>query len=326
MWRASWTRSGLGRTDSWSRPICFGTSGLGDMPDTYGYGVDEARARATIQAIFDETANFIDTARNYGHGRSEERLGAVIRERGGLPPGFVISTKLDRDFETSAFDASRARRSLEQSLKTLGLRSGRSPASPRSRARPLVRRGDRQRRRTGRTVPHQRGRPRESGGAGGWPGVHDDAAPAELGFRRADHPQSLPALRQSQRRRHARSRSLQGDRGPERSALRQRRARQGVDRLPALRLCGSGPRRCSIRSARSRRSARCTACPGRGGATVLDARPPHRFDHLRRRQARAGQADGQLGALSIPDEAWVELMALSYATEDPEATRDYKLG
>jgi D-threo-aldose 1-dehydrogenase len=28
----------------------------------------------------------------------------------------------------------------------------------------------------------------------------------------------------------------------------------------------------------------------------------------------------------IPDEAWAELMALSYATEDPEATRDYKLG
>jgi hypothetical protein len=33
-----------------------------------------------------------------------------------------------------------------------------------------------------------------------------------------------------------------------------------------------------------------------------------------------------LGALSIPEEAWAELMALSYSTEDPEATRDYKLG
>ena len=33
--------------------VCFGTSGLGDMPDTYGYSVDEARARATLQAIFD---------------------------------------------------------------------------------------------------------------------------------------------------------------------------------------------------------------------------------------------------------------------------------
>ena len=75
----------LGRTDIMVTSICFGSSGIGDMPDTYGYGVDEARARATIHAIFDGPANFIDTARNYGMGRSEERIGAVIRERGGLP-------------------------------------------------------------------------------------------------------------------------------------------------------------------------------------------------------------------------------------------------
>ena len=92
----------LGRTDLMVTSICFGTSGIGDMPDTYGYGVDEARARATLHAIFDGPANFIDTARNYGLGRSEERIGAVIRERGGLPEGFVVSTKLDRDFETNA--------------------------------------------------------------------------------------------------------------------------------------------------------------------------------------------------------------------------------
>jgi D-threo-aldose 1-dehydrogenase len=111
----------LGRTNIMVTPICFGASGIGDMPDTYGYGVDEPRARATLHAIFDGPANFLDTARNYGLGRSEERIGAAIRERGGLPEGFVISTKLDRDFETNAFDASRARRSLEQSLKALGL-------------------------------------------------------------------------------------------------------------------------------------------------------------------------------------------------------------
>src|SRR5579862_1833388 len=111
----------LGRTDLMVTAVCFGTSGLGDMPDTYGYGVDEARARATIHAIFDGPANFLDTARNYGLGRSEERIGAVIRERGGLPAGFVLSTKLDRDPKTNRFDAGRARRSLEDSLKALGL-------------------------------------------------------------------------------------------------------------------------------------------------------------------------------------------------------------
>ena len=113
----------LGRTDIMVTPICWGTSGIGDMPDTYGYGVDEQRARATLNAIFDGPVNFIDSARNYGLGRSEERVGAAIRERGGLPPGFVVSTKLDRDFKTNAFDAARARRSLEESLKALGLDS-----------------------------------------------------------------------------------------------------------------------------------------------------------------------------------------------------------
>ncbi|HLY00842.1 MAG TPA: aldo/keto reductase, partial [Roseiarcus sp.] len=111
----------LGRTDLKVTPICFGASGIGDMPDTYGYGVDEKRARATVNAIFDGPANFLDTSRIYGLGRSEQRIGAAIRERGGLPEGFVISTKLDRDPETNRFDAAQARRSLEQSLKALGL-------------------------------------------------------------------------------------------------------------------------------------------------------------------------------------------------------------
>ncbi len=60
----------LGRSDLMVTSICFRTSGLGDMPDTYGYGVDEARARATLQAIFDGPVNFIDTSRIYGLGRS----------------------------------------------------------------------------------------------------------------------------------------------------------------------------------------------------------------------------------------------------------------
>ena len=111
----------LGRTDLMVTPICWGTSGLGDRPDIYGYSVDEERAKATIRAIFDGPANFIDTSRIYGFGRSEERIGAVIRERGGLPKGFVVSTKLDRDPRTNVFDAAQARRSIEQSLRALGV-------------------------------------------------------------------------------------------------------------------------------------------------------------------------------------------------------------
>ena len=101
--------------------ICFGLAPIGNMPDTYGYGVEPERAWETVRAVFDSPVNFLDTSRNYGLGRSEERIGEVIRERGGLPQGFVISTKLDRDMETNLFDASRARRSLEESLTTLNV-------------------------------------------------------------------------------------------------------------------------------------------------------------------------------------------------------------
>lgn len=100
--------------------ICFGTSGLGDMPATYGYSVSQDRARATLNAIFDNEIGFLDTSRNYGLGESETRIGAVIRER-GLPKNFVISSKLDRNMDTNKFDGDRARQSLEESLKTLGV-------------------------------------------------------------------------------------------------------------------------------------------------------------------------------------------------------------
>lgn len=111
----------IGKTGLSVTPLSFGTSGLGNMPDTYGYEVDEERARMTVHAIFDGPVNMLDTSNNYGFGRSEERVGAVIRERGGLPDGFVISTKVDRDMETGRFDAERVRRSIEESLARLNL-------------------------------------------------------------------------------------------------------------------------------------------------------------------------------------------------------------
>ena len=76
---------------------------------------------ATARAILAGPANFLDCSRMYGEGRCEEIIGSAIRERGGLPPGFVISTKLDRHPETNRFDAAQARRSLEESLEALGV-------------------------------------------------------------------------------------------------------------------------------------------------------------------------------------------------------------
>tara|TARA_B100001123_G_scaffold443743_1_gene590559 strand:+ start:6864 stop:7838 length:975 start_codon:yes stop_codon:yes gene_type:complete len=114
-------KSEIGDTGLFVSSICFGTSGLGNMPDTYGYEVGEERALNTIRAIFDSSVNFIDVSRNYGFGRSEERIGKVVRERGGLPEGFVISTKIDRDMSTNVLDGDRARRSAEESLAALGI-------------------------------------------------------------------------------------------------------------------------------------------------------------------------------------------------------------
>jgi D-threo-aldose 1-dehydrogenase len=101
--------------------IGFGTSGLGHMPDTYGYDVDEARALATVRAVLALPEGFLDSSRLYGMGRSEERIGKVVRELGGWPEGRVLSTKLDRDPETGRLDAGQARRSLEESLAALGV-------------------------------------------------------------------------------------------------------------------------------------------------------------------------------------------------------------
>lgn len=101
--------------------IGFGAAPLGDMPGTYGYSVDDERAYATVRAVLEAPDGFIDTSRNYGFGRSEERIGHVVREMGGWPAGRILSTKLDRDMETGSFDAARARRSLEESLAALGV-------------------------------------------------------------------------------------------------------------------------------------------------------------------------------------------------------------
>ena len=111
----------IGTTDVRVPALCFGTSGLGDMPGTYGYEVDEKRAIDTCLAIFDSDYAFVDSSRNYGMGRSEQRLGLAIRAYGRLPPQLVISTKLDRDMETRRFDAAQARKSLSQSLEALGV-------------------------------------------------------------------------------------------------------------------------------------------------------------------------------------------------------------
>jgi D-threo-aldose 1-dehydrogenase len=102
-------------------PICVGCAELGNMPETFAYSVSEEQALATLRAAFDGPINFLDTAAAYGQGESERRVGLALRERGGLPAGFVLATKADLDPATKDFSAGQARRSVERSLKLLGL-------------------------------------------------------------------------------------------------------------------------------------------------------------------------------------------------------------
>lgn len=114
-------RRPFGSTGLLVHPICMGCAALGDMPETFAFSVPTDQAHATLRAVLESEINFVDTANIYGNGESERRVGAVLRERGGLPPGVVLSTKADRDPVTNRFDGERARRSIAESLERLGL-------------------------------------------------------------------------------------------------------------------------------------------------------------------------------------------------------------
>lgn len=111
----------FGRTGLTVSGVFVGTSALGSFPAQYGYEVDEETAVDTIRRVFDGPFTFIDTSNEYGGGASEERIGRAIAERGGIPDGFVVATKVDPVPGSTDFSGDRVRRSVEESLERLGL-------------------------------------------------------------------------------------------------------------------------------------------------------------------------------------------------------------
>src|SRR5579859_1725801 len=89
------------------------------MTETFAYSVPESRALDTVRAALASPITFMDTAASYGDGESERRIGLVLRE-GGLPAGYVLSTKADRDLHTGDFSGDQFKRSVERSLRLLG--------------------------------------------------------------------------------------------------------------------------------------------------------------------------------------------------------------
>ena len=86
---------------------------------TYGYEVDPSIAEETILAILNGPSNFIDTSRNYGMGRSEKLIGNVFKSLGGKPNNIILATKIDRDMATNVLDRDATLKSFEQSIKAL---------------------------------------------------------------------------------------------------------------------------------------------------------------------------------------------------------------
>ena len=114
----------LGATGLRVTPLSVGCAALGNMPETFAFDVAKAQALATLRAAFRSPINFLDTAGAYGDGESERRIGVVLRELGGIPAGFVLATKADRDQTTGDFSGDQIQRSVERSLR-LSAGSGR---------------------------------------------------------------------------------------------------------------------------------------------------------------------------------------------------------
>lgn len=113
----------------------FGAAGIGNLYRA----IPDGEALATVLAAWDAGIRYFDTAPHYGLGLSEQRLGAVLRDKPRNE--FVISTKVGRLLEPSSgegrdaegfdvpadkkrvwdFSEAGIRRSIEDSLERLGL-------------------------------------------------------------------------------------------------------------------------------------------------------------------------------------------------------------
>lgn len=87
----------LGRDIVFSE-LGFGSAPLGNMHRV----LSEEDCRATVQSAVDSGVSYFDTAPQYGHGLSEMRVGAVLKE---LPRDqFILSTKIGRLLKPCAAD------------------------------------------------------------------------------------------------------------------------------------------------------------------------------------------------------------------------------
>jgi D-threo-aldose 1-dehydrogenase len=80
----------IGRTGVEVSALGFGAAPLGNLYTP----LDDAQARATVDAAWEAGVRYYDTAPHYGLGLSERRLGAALADRPRAR--FTISTKVGR--------------------------------------------------------------------------------------------------------------------------------------------------------------------------------------------------------------------------------------
>lgn len=114
----------LGRTGMVVSEVGLGTSPLGGgMSEAYGHGVTTADAEVTARELLCGPITFIDTSNEYSDGASERLIGEAIAQRGGLPEGFLVATKVDPrgGWHAKEWPASRIVDSFRESTERLGL-------------------------------------------------------------------------------------------------------------------------------------------------------------------------------------------------------------
>jgi aryl-alcohol dehydrogenase-like predicted oxidoreductase len=105
----------LGDSDLRVSEICLGTW------KTFGGSLDEAGAKAVVDAAFEQGVNFFDTANVYSQGRSEEVLGRTLA---GRPrDSFVVATKVYGEMPNGDRGLSRDQvlKQIDESLRRLQL-------------------------------------------------------------------------------------------------------------------------------------------------------------------------------------------------------------
>ncbi|SDZ14912.1 aldo/keto reductase [Herbiconiux ginsengi] len=117
----------FGRTGFDVTPLALGTSSWGRVRAGESGDERDARILEVAHAFFAGAleTDLLDTSNMYGATDaghlSELFVGRALAQAGGVAPGLVVQTKLDRDTVTDDFSGRRMRRSLEESLDRLGL-------------------------------------------------------------------------------------------------------------------------------------------------------------------------------------------------------------